>query len=47
LLDAVTHTRTTNGDWTDAGQDLTLRQMPVAHDPLVTIGGKLVGMATE
>ena len=47
LLDAVTHTRTTNGDRTDAGHDLALGQMPVAHDPLVTVGGKLVGMATE
>jgi hypothetical protein len=47
LLDAVTHARTTHCDRTDTGHNLALGQMPVAHDPLVTVGGKLVGMATE
>src|SRR5262249_60107220 len=34
-------------DWTDAGHDLTLGQMPVAHQPPAAIIGELVGMTAE
>jgi len=44
---AVAHARAAHSDRTDAGHDLTLGQMPVAHQPLAAIIGELVGMATE
>ena len=44
---AVTHARAAHSHRTDAGHDLTLRQMPVAHQPPPAIIGKLVGMAAE
>src|SRR6202035_408610 len=43
----VADTRTAHGDRTDAGHDLALGQMPVAHKPLVAAVGQLVGMAAE
>src|SRR6516162_8494430 len=43
----VTYTRAAHGDRTDAGHDLALGQMPVAHQPLATVIGQLVGMAGE
>src|SRR5262247_162231 len=44
---AVTHARAAHGDRTDAGHDLTLGQMSVAHQPPAAIIGELVGMAAE
>src|SRR5262249_29486240 len=44
---AVTHARAAHSHRTDAGHDLTLGQMPVAHQPPPAIIGKLVGMAAE
>src|SRR5690349_16605665 len=43
----VTYTRAAHGDRTDASHDLALGQMPVAHQPLATVIGQLVGMAGE
>src|SRR6516165_8357630 len=43
----VTYMRAAHGDRTDAGHDLALGQMPVAHQPLATVIGQLVGMAGE
>src|SRR5262249_830814 len=43
----VTHARAAHSDRTDTGHDLTLGQMPVAHQPLAAIIGELVGMAAE
>src|SRR6516225_3569312 len=43
----VTYTRAAHGDRTDAGHNLALGQMPVAHQPLATVIGQLVGMAGE
>jgi hypothetical protein len=34
-------------DWTDAGHDLALGQMPVAHHTLAAVIGEFVGMAAE
>ncbi len=36
-----------HGDRTDAGHDLALGQMPMAHQPLAAIIGELVGVAAE
>ena len=47
FADTVADTRTAHGDRTDAGHDLALGQMPVAHKPLVAAVGQLVGMAAE
>jgi hypothetical protein len=47
FANAITHARTAHGDRTDAGHDLALGQMPVAHQPLATVIGQLVGMAAE
>jgi hypothetical protein len=44
---AVTHARAAHSDRTDAGHDLTLGQMPVAHQSPAAIIGELVGMAAE
>src|SRR6516162_2900611 len=43
----VTYTRAAHGDRSDASHDLALGQMPVAHQPLATVIGQLVGMAGE
>src|SRR5882724_11869974 len=43
----IAHTRTAHRDRTDAGHDLALRQMSVAHQPLAAVIGALVGMAAE
>ena len=40
----VAHARTTHCHRTDAGHDLALGQMPVAHQPLATIVGQLISM---
>ena len=47
FADTITHARTANGYWTDAGHDLALGQMPVAHDPLVAGVSQFVGMHAE
>jgi hypothetical protein len=47
LAAAVTRARAAHGDRTDAGHDLTLGQMSVAHQPPAAIIGELVGMAAE
>ena len=47
FADAVAHARAAHGDRTDAGHDLALGQMPVAHQPLAAVVGQLVGMAAE
>src|SRR5215468_3707229 len=44
---AVTHARAAHRHRTDAGHDLTLGQMSVAHQPPAAIIGELVGMAAE
>ena len=44
---AVAHPRAAHRDRTDAGHDLALGQMPVAHQPLAAVIGELVGMAAE
>jgi hypothetical protein len=44
---AVTHARAAHSDRTDAGHDLALGQMPVAHQPPAAIIGALVGMAAD
>ena len=43
----ITHARAAHRDRTDAGHDLALGQMPVAHQSLVAAVGQLVGMAAE
>jgi hypothetical protein len=40
---AVRHARAVHSDRTDAGHDLTLGQMPVAHQAPAAIIGELVG----
>ena len=45
--DAVAHPRAAHADRTDAGHDLALWQMAVAHQPLAAIIGRLVGVPTE
>jgi hypothetical protein len=45
--DAVAHARAAHCDRTDAGHDLALGQMPVAHQPLAAVIGQLVGMAAQ
>ena len=47
FADTVAHARAANGDRADAGHDLALGQMPVAHQPLPPIIGQIVGMAVE
>src|SRR5262245_57012796 len=47
FADAVTHARAAHGDRADAGHDLALGQMPVAHQPLAAVIGQLVGMTGE
>src|SRR5262249_42404978 len=44
---AVTPPRAAHSDRTDAGHDLTLGQMSVAHQPPAAIIGELIGMAAE
>jgi hypothetical protein len=44
---AVTHARAAHGNRADASHDLTLGQMPVAHQPLAAVVGQLVRMAAE
>src|SRR5258705_8590272 len=44
FADAVTHARAPHRDCTDAGHDLALGQMPVAHQSPAAIIGQLVGM---
>src|SRR5712671_2736983 len=43
FTDAVAHPRAAHADRTDAGHDLALWQMAVAHQPLAAIIGRLVG----
>src|ERR1700732_5463850 len=47
FADAVTHARAPHRDCTDAGHDLALGQMPVAHQSPAAIIGQLVGMGAE
>jgi len=44
---AVAHTRLADGDRTDTGHHLALRQVTVAHDPLVAVCGLQIGMPAE
>jgi hypothetical protein len=44
FADAVPHPRAAYGNRADAGHDLTLGQMPVAHHSLAAISSQLVGM---
>ena len=44
---AVTHAWAPHRDCTDAGHDLALGQMPVAHQSPAAIIGQLVGMGAE
>src|SRR5207244_6884933 len=44
---AVAHPRLANGDWPDAGHDLTLRKMAMAHDALLALLGLQIGMLCE
>ena len=43
----VANSGTTHGHRTDAGHDLALGQMPMAHQPAVAIIGQLIGMTAE
>jgi hypothetical protein len=47
FADPLAHPRATNRDRTDAGYDLTLRQMAVAHQTSVAIVDYLVGVSFE
>jgi hypothetical protein len=47
FADAVPHPRAAYGNRADAGHDLTLGQMPVAHHSLAAISSQLVGMVAE
>ena len=44
---AIANSGTTHGHRTDAGHDLALGQMPMAHQPAVAIIGQLIGMTAE
>jgi hypothetical protein len=44
---AIAHTRLADGDRTDAGHHLALRQVTVADDALVTVLGLQIGMLAE
>src|SRR5271156_4945447 len=44
---AVAHTRLADGDRTDTGHHLALRQVTVADDALVTVRGLQIGMLAE
>jgi hypothetical protein len=47
FTDAVAHSRAAHADRTDAGHDLALWQMAVAHQPLAAMIGRLAGVPTE
>ena len=47
LADPVTHARAAHRDWTDAGHDLALGQVPVTHQPLAAVVSQIVGMPAE
>src|SRR5262249_24894555 len=47
FANAIPHARTAYRDRSDAGHDLALGQVTVAHQPLAAILGQLVGVATE
>src|SRR5436853_7483219 len=47
FANTVAHARTTHRDRTDAGHDLALGQMPVAHQPMAAVLGQLAGMPAE
>ena len=47
FADAVAHPRTAHRDRTNAGHDLALGQMSVAHQPSPAVFGQLVGMSAE
>jgi hypothetical protein len=40
----IWHARATHGERAYAGHDLALGQVPMAHEPLATVVGQLVGM---
>src|ERR1700732_1058941 len=44
---AIAHTRLADGDRTDTGHHLALRQVTVAHDPLVAVRGLQIGILAE
>ena len=44
---AVAHTRLANGDWPDAGHDLALRKMAMAHHALLARLGLEISMLCE
>jgi len=47
FANTVTHPWAAHRDRADAGHDLALGQMPVAHQTLAAVIGELVGMAAE
>src|ERR1700716_963182 len=47
FANTIAHARAAHRHRTDAGHDLTLGQMSVAHQPLAAVVGLLVGMAAE
>src|SRR6266536_1267852 len=47
FADTIAQPGAAHGDRTDAGHDLALRQMPMAHQPLAAVSGELVGVAAE
>jgi hypothetical protein len=47
FAETVAHARTAHRDRTDAGHNLALGQMSVAHEPPVAVVGQLVGMDAE
>ena len=47
FANTIAHARAAHGDWTDAGHDLALGQMPVADQPMAAVLRQLVGMTGE
>src|SRR5262245_16992753 len=47
FANAIAHARAAHRHRADAGHDLTLGQMPMAHQPLTAIVGEFVGMRAE
>jgi hypothetical protein len=44
---AIAHTRLADGDWTDSGHHLALRQVTMANHALVAVLGLQIGMLAE
>ena len=47
IASAIANPRTTHGNRTDAGYDLALGQMPMAHQPRPAVSSQLVGVVAK